>query len=520
MKPTQHDESPSNETEASSHKQNKKKTGKMGTRGVARPMATHHQMKSHHTMGKPYSDERKRLLQVHHKQTLWVYWSVVLLGFWTMLSPLTFGYETGLVQPAGGREVWLSMDARITAMSWSDIISGALLVILGWRSLTPNRPYSLWACCFVGVWLTMAPLIFWSPSAAAYLNDTFVGAWVIALTILVAGMPNMILYMEMGPSTPPGWSYNPSSWPQRWIMIATGFMGWVVSRYLAAYQLGYISNAWDPFFGASTAAVLTSDMSRSLPISDAGLGTVAYTFEFLMGFMGGPSRWRTMPWMVTFFGILVIPLGLVHIFLVISQPIVVGAWCTFCLLAAAIMLPMIPLEADEVIAMGQYIKRAKNRGESVWKVFWKGGSDPEEEQGRKDQRSPELIELSSEPGKVLKASLWGMSVPWNLLLASLLGLWLTVSPAVFSADGMSADIMHVAGLLVFSFSVLAMGEILRACRFLNILLGLSLIVASFVVPTGAATQVHNILLGLLIAAVSLPRGIVKEQYGTWQSLVR
>jgi hypothetical protein len=27
-----------------------------------------------------------------------------------------------------------------------------------------------------------------------------------------------------------------------------------------------------------------------------------------MGLMGSPARWRTMPWMVTFFGILVIPL--------------------------------------------------------------------------------------------------------------------------------------------------------------------------------------------------------------------
>jgi hypothetical protein len=44
-------------------------------------------------------------------------------------------------------------------------------------SLTPNRPVSLWICCFVGVWLTFAPVLFWAPTAAAYLNDTIVGAW-------------------------------------------------------------------------------------------------------------------------------------------------------------------------------------------------------------------------------------------------------------------------------------------------------------------------------------------------------
>src|SRR5690606_2823066 len=112
-----------------------------------------------------------------------------------------------------------------------------------------------------------------------------------------------------------------------------------------------------------TRKVLDSAMSHAWPISDGGLGALAYTFEFLMGWMGSPSRWRTMPWMVAFFGILVIPLGLTHIFLVISQPVTVGAWCTMCLLAAVIMLPMIPLEVDEVFAMIQHLREAKKRGD-------------------------------------------------------------------------------------------------------------------------------------------------------------
>ncbi len=147
---------------------------------------------------------------------------------------------------------------------------------------------------------------------------------VIELTIMTPGMPNMVLFMAHGTTVPIGWSYNPSSWPQRWIMIAAGFLGFLASRYLAAYQLGYLGSAWNPFFGEGTRRVLDSAMSHSFPISDAALGTIACTLEFLMGFMGGPQRWRTMPWMVTFFGVLVIPLGLVHILLVISQPVAVG----------------------------------------------------------------------------------------------------------------------------------------------------------------------------------------------------
>lgn len=134
----------------------------------------------------------------------------------------------------------------------------------------------------------------------------------------------MMAYMKPGPDTPPGWSCNPSSWTQRWILIVLGFAGMMVSRYLAAYQMGYVAIPWEPFFGEGSRRVLDSAMSKSFPVSDAGLGAFAYTFEFLMGFMGGKARWRTMPWMVALFGILGIPLGLTHISLVAFQPVVVG----------------------------------------------------------------------------------------------------------------------------------------------------------------------------------------------------
>lgn len=274
-----------------------------------------------------HDKDRTEMMRSHHEQTLWIYWSLIILGFWLILTPLTFNYDVGIVKPSGGREVWLSLENRIAFLKYSDIISGFLLIIFGFRSLKANRPVSLWGACFIGVWLSFAPILFWAPTAVSYYNDTFIGMLIMALTVLIPGMPNMINYMEMGTSRPPGWSYNPSSWSQRWILIVLGFLGWMVSRYLAAYQLGYIDEVWDPFFGDSTRKVLDSNMSHSLPISDAGLGSLAYTFEFLMGFMGSPARWRTMPWMVTLFGILVIPLGLVHILLVISQPVVVGFWC-------------------------------------------------------------------------------------------------------------------------------------------------------------------------------------------------
>lgn len=139
--------------------------GRMGMRGVTRPMAErqfhqqgaetdHPHDASHDERGGGHHmdpQQRHHMLHRHHQQTLWIYWLLVLLGVWTMLSPLTFGYATATVVPSGGRDIWLSLATRIALMTWSDLLSGLLLIIFGWRALTPNRPVSLWICCGVGV---------------------------------------------------------------------------------------------------------------------------------------------------------------------------------------------------------------------------------------------------------------------------------------------------------------------------------------------------------------------------------
>jgi hypothetical protein len=498
----------------------------MGSRGITRPLMDmqHHRddtggQKSNHEEMKMSTHDRKEMLHHHHMQTLWVYWTIILLGAWMVLSPLTFSYGVSVVSPSGGREVWLPLEDRVAVMKWSDIISGLLLIFFGWRSLLPNRPVSIWIICFIGIWISFAPLIFWAPTAAIYLNGTLVGMLIIALSILIPGMPNMIMYMKMGSEVPKGWSYNPSSWPQRWIMIVLGFLGYVISRYLAAFQMGYLDTVWDPFFGDGSEKVLNSAMSHSMPISDAGMGAMAYTLEFLMGYMGSPSRWRTMPWMVALFGILVIPLGLVHVFLVISQPLAVGAWCTMCLLAAGVMLPMIALEADEVVAMIQHVKQAMKKNEKFWPVFWKGGS-PEEM--NKDERSPELMALPAQFGKVFKASVWGMSVPWRLAVTTILGILLMVLPGIAGVPVQEpfANINHMAGALIVVFSVIAMGEVIRAARFTNVLIAMAAAALPWFVVDGLTMlKLINIVVAVVVIMLTLPKGVIKEEYGFWNKYV-
>ena len=169
---------------------------------------------------------------------------------------------------------------------------------------------------------------------------------------------------------PPGWDYNPASWEQRIPIIVLAIIGFAISGYLALYQFRIISTVWDPFFENGSVTILNSPISNLLPIPDAALGSLGYLADAVGGAIGGRSRWRTMPWIVVFFGIAVGPLGLVSIMLVIFQPVLFDAWCSLCLLTALISIVMIGPSMDEVLASLQHLRRARASGHSLWRVFW------------------------------------------------------------------------------------------------------------------------------------------------------
>jgi hypothetical protein len=358
-------------------------------------------------------------------------------------------------------------------------------------------------------------LVFWSPSAAAYVNDTLVGALLIAFSVLISMMPGMSMEGMMGgPDVPPGWSYTPSSWLQRLPIAALGFVGFLIARYLTAYQLGYIDRAWDPFFGEGTMTIITSDVSKAWPIPDAGVGAVAYVMEVLMALMGDKRRWRTMPWMVLAFGILVVPLGGVSIFFIVIQPITIGTWCTLCLLAALAMLVMIPFSLDELVAMGQFLLERTRKGKSFWRSFWMGDAMSG---GTRDKAK----EFRGGYSEMLAEMVNGVTVPWALAASTLLGVWLMFTRLTFGTSGAMANSDHLVGALVVTISVTAMAEVARALRFVNVAFGLWLIAAPWWlggVPSGLAGW-GSAAVGLALIALSLPEGNIKNSYAGWDRYV-
>jgi uncharacterized membrane protein len=173
---------------------------------------------------------------------------------------------------------------------------------------------------------------------------------------------------------PPAWDYNPSTWSQRWPLIFIAFIGFLIALYLGLYQLRIIPIVWEPFFGNGSELVLNSFISKAFPIPDALLGAFGYVLDVVTGTIGRTDRWKTKPWIVILFGIAVGPLGLVSVALVIFQPVLVGAWCTLCIVTAIISVVMISPALDEFLASLQYLQRVKQNGYSVWKAFWGNSS--------------------------------------------------------------------------------------------------------------------------------------------------
>ncbi|CAN5893125.1 hypothetical protein BH11GEM2_BH11GEM2_35870 [soil metagenome] len=432
----------------------------------------------------------------HGQSTSWPHFANMVLGLWLITSVF-------------------ALDYRSRALEVSDVVSGALVIVLAILSLSQRplvRFWAPWANSFVGLWLLFAPLAFWAPTAAVYSNDTLVGALVIVFAILAPGMPMAAgMSMAEGPDLPPGWSYNPSSWPQRAPIIALALVGLFLSRQMAAFELQQVTSFPDPFFGMGTVRVLTSTVSKSFPIPDAGLGAFAYTIEFLMGFMGDKVRWRTMPWMVTFFGILVVPLGVVSITLIILQPLAVGAWCTPCLIAAAAMVLMIALTLDEVVAMCQFLAQARREGQPFWRTFWMGGT------------LRDLPVVSPVHADVVRpmAMLWGVAVPWNLLASIALGIWLMFTPSVLGTAGTAAHSDHLLGALIVTFAVMALADVGRALRFVNMLFAALVIAAPWVVSGATSgSRWSDLIAGVLVILVSIPRGAIGERYGSWERFIR
>jgi len=172
---------------------------------------------------------------------------------------------------------------------------------------------------------------------------------------------------------------------------------------------------------------------------------------------------------------------------------------------------MIPLTLDEVVAMAQFLVQARREGQSVWRVFWLGGTLREA-----PDAGPVRTDVVS-PG----AMVWGMGLPYNLVLSAGIGVWLMLTPWLLGSADTVAHSDHLVGALIVVAAMVALADVGRAVRFLNVVFGAWVIAAPWLLAgaTPASTWT-NAIAGVLVILLSLRRGPVPERYGISQRIIR
>ncbi len=184
---------------------------------------------------------------------------------------------------------------------------------------------------------------------------------------------------------------------------------------------------------------------------------------------------------------------------------------------------------DEVLASLQFLRRSREQNRSVWNTFWHGGA-----MGDRDAlpmkpaspRGPQLRREASEPrpdgarpknsaepafANARNALLGGT---WHYLLVIALGVWLMAAPDVMRYEGPERIIGHIVGPLVVSMATIAMAEVTRSVRWVNVALGHWLMLAPVLL---AYEPLHigarSALIGGAILLLSLVKGPEREQTG-------
>jgi hypothetical protein len=438
-----------------------------------------------------------------HGASRWAHFVNMGLATWLITQPLLINVEEQLLR-------------------WSEMMLGVMLIFCAALALSWRAQWARWLCAGIGALVMAVPFLFSTENAAAYLSDTLVGALIFGFAVCTKPEPGpSALAALTGPVAPPGWSYNPSAWTQRLPIIALAFIGLYVSRYLAAYQLGHIPDVWDPFFAGSpvdpqngTEEIITSSVSKAWPVSDAAVGGYTYLLEIVTGIVGSRMRWRTMPWLVVLFGLMIAPLGVVSIFFIIIQPVVIGTWSTIALIGAAAVLIQIPYSLDELLATLQFLRRRAKAGQNWLRVLLVGDSD--EMRGTPNTGD----EFEQPPGAVIKRMVsGGVSLPWNLALAAVIGVSLLFTRVTLGADGSLANAQHIIGSLVLTVISIASAEVARPMRYLNIPLGVALMAAPFMFDASMASVIVSVILGVALVVLSIRRGPIRARYGLWDRLI-
>jgi hypothetical protein len=186
-------------------------------------------------------------------------------------------------------------------------------------------------------------------------------------------------------------------------------------------------------------------------------------------------------------------------------------------IGGAAVLIQIPYSLDELLATAQFLRRRVRAGQPWLRVLFLGDTDEEPAAGSPREDSDEF----DRPLGVVLESMFGggVSLPWNLAVAGLIGLSLLFTRVTLGAEGGLADAHHIIGCAVLAVVAIAAADVARPARALNALLGVGLMFVALLFDGDKLQFAVTLVLGVALVLLSVRRGPILERYGAWNRLL-
>jgi hypothetical protein len=112
-------------------------------------------------------------------------------------------------------------------------------------------------------------------------------------------------------------------------------------------------------------------------------------------------------------------------------------------------------------------------------------------------------------------------VPWTIALQLVIGIWLMARPDILPFDDKTALCDHLIGALIVTAAALATAEVTRTARLTNVFIGFVLVISGFVLALHAPVILASeVICGVVLSIVSIPKGEILERYAGWHKYIR
>jgi hypothetical protein len=110
---------------------------------------------------------------------------------------------------------------------------------------------------------------------------------------------------------------------------------------------------------------------------------------------------------------------------------------------------------------------------------------------------------------------------WAQLASLAIGVWLMAAPAILDYGGIARTSHRIVGPIVVAVAAVAMAEVVRGLRWLNVLAALWLVAAPSLLGYVGPAATHSVIAGVLLLLLAPQGGHVSRRYGGgWRAVFR